>query len=473
MSQSGGRGREAEGAGVGPGAAAEGAGARAGAGVGSGAGAGAGTMRRSAVLAFAVFGGIAAWVIHLGASYALVPVVCASGRGTLLHLMTAAMALLAAGATWTGWRARRGFAETEAPPEPGGPVLLFLARFGFLLSAFFLLLILVGGLPAFLHGGSVCPGPIPDDPIIRRGPAESPVWAASLLLIHGAWPLPAELWTAWSWDPWVGGAVLSLSALYLAGVTRLWRQAGIGRGIPKWRVAAYLGGIAALVLAVLSPIHALGGALFSVHMVQHMLLMVVAAPLLVLGSPMVGTVWGMPKRVRGWIAAIWNGVRPLRVGARALRHPLMILVLHVGALWLWHVPDLYQAALESDALHRLEHASFFLTALLFWGALVEVGRGGRWPGYGAGVLYVFGTALQSGALGALLLFSPSPWYPAHAEGTAAWGFDLLVDQQVAGAIMWIPAGLAYVLAAVVLFLAWMRESEAGEVEVREEGAGVG
>jgi putative membrane protein len=409
-------------------------------------------------LAFSILGGMLAWVLHLGGSYALVPVVCATEREALLHGMTGAMALVAAGAAWAGWRTRSRLSTFEDSSDPHLPVFRFLALSGLVLSAFFFMLILFEGLPALLQGDACGPVPTLDSPIIHLEPEGPPSWALLLLVVHGNWPLPGEHWGAWSWDPWIGGVMLVLTALYLSGVTRLWRRAGRGRGIARWRVASYLAGMAALVLALNSPVHAVGGALFSVHMVQHMLLMVVAAPLLVLGLPLVGYLWGLPQPAREQLSGAWSKLGPARAGWGMIAHPLVILVLHVGALWVWHVPALYQAALENQALHHLEHASFFFTAILFWWALAETGRRGRWPGYGAGVLYVFATTLQSGALGALLLFASSPWYPDHAEGTAAWGVDLLVDQQVAGAIMWIPAGIVYAFAAVLLFLAWLRES---------------
>ncbi len=108
-------------------------------------------------------------------------------------------------------------------------------------------------------------------------------------------------------------------------------------------------------------------------------------------------------------------------------------------------------------MHTLQHASFLGTGLLFWWALFH-GREGR-MGYGAAVFYLFATAMHSGALGALLTFAPSPWYPAYDGATAAWGLTPLEDQQLAGLIMWIPAGLSYLVAGLALVAAWMRESE--------------
>lgn len=284
---------------------------------------------------------------------------------------------------------------------------------------------------------------------------------------HVGWAGPAEVWTAWTWAPFVITAMVLLMGLYLMGVRRLWRHAGRGRGIAGRRVAAYLSGIAALAIALLSPVAAVGEALFSVHMFQHVLLMVAAPPLIVLGRPGLAAAWALPENGRRAVRRHWPRAPWFRAAWRGLTHPVTVFALHVGALWAWHIPALYEAALENRTWHHVEHASFFFTALLFWWALARIwgvehrtGRGrGRWPGYGAGALYVFATALQSGALGALLVFSPRVLYPAHAEGTAAWGADLLVDQQLAGAIMWIPPGIVYATAILLLFLAWLREAE--------------
>ena len=417
-------------------------------------------------LAFAVFGGMAAWVLHLGVSYALVPLVCETGHTFLFHVLTGGTGLTAAGATAAGariWRTTRGgdCASDDRVPR-------FLALAGMLLSAYFLFLILAEGLPVIAQGTPCDFVPTLDRPIIRSVPENGPTLASIVLVgaipwgqmaTHDRWTGPDEIWSAWTLNPWILATLVALTTVYLAGIRELRRRAGRGKAVRPWRVIAYLGGIAALFVALVSPVHAAAESLFSMHMVQHMLLMVVAAPLLVLGRPVLGYLWGLPAPWRRTLGRSWARSRWIRGAWQTIAHPVPILVLHVGVLWAWHLPGPYQLALLNTAAHHLEHASFFLTALLFWWALSQAGRGGQWHGYGAGILYVFATALQSGALGALLLFAPEPWYSAHAEGTAAWGRDLLTDQQVAGAIMWIPAGLVYAGAGIVLLLAWLRQAD--------------
>jgi putative membrane protein len=136
--------------------------------------------------------------------------------------------------------------------------------------------------------------------------------------------------------------------------------------------------------------------------------------------------------------------------------PLTAWALHGLALWAWHLPALYQQTLRSDFVHALQHLSFLLTALLFWWALIY-GAQGR-TAYGASVLYVFATAMHSGLLGVLLTVTTSVWYPIYASRTAAWGLTTLEDQQLAGLIMWVPAGIIYLAAGLLLFRAWLGES---------------
>ncbi len=268
---------------------------------------------------------------------------------------------------------------------------------------------------------------------------------------------PGEFWSAWNWDPWILLLLGIAVTTYLTGVRRLWRRAGRGRGIPRWRAGAYLLGVWTLYAALVSPLHALGHSLFSLHMLQHMLLMVVAAPLLVLGHPGTAFVWAFSTRWRLRLGMLLRAP-PLSTGWKFVAHPASVLLLHVGALWVWHLPALYEAALSHHWVHTIEHASFLLTAILFWWVLASHDGYRRWSGYGAAILYVFATALQSGALGALITFAPRRWYVGHEVGATLWGTDALADQQLAGVLMWVPAGLVYAAAASALLVLLLRST---------------
>ncbi len=236
---------------------------------------------------------------------------------------------------------------------------------------------------------------------------------APLLLLPGAaWAHAGEAhWSAW--DIATGISLALAASLYFNAAAALaWRH-----------IAAFTAGWLALVVAVLSPLEAEVPASFSLHMIQHELLMIVAPPLLILGRPYAALAATLPP------AALRIAAAPLRVP------PLAALLLHAAALWVWHVPRLFDAALESDAVHAALHASFFFTALLFWWAVFRRLR------TGIAVLYILVTMIHAGALAALLTFAPAPLYALTALG----------EQQLGGLIMWVPAGYAMLAAGLLAF----------------------
>ena len=269
-----------------------------------------------------------------------------------------------------------------------------------------------------------------------------------LLLLHaadGAIATPSDIWSHWGGD---GGTLISivlLAALYGLGLSRLWRSAGRGHGVSVMQVAAFYASILTLLVALCSPIDAVADVLFSAHMLQHVLLITVAAPLAVLGAPLLPLLWALPRAFRVPAARRWNAVGMRSVGASITR-PLPAWGLHTLALWAWHLPGPYSAALSNDWLHALEHMSFFLTAMLMWWTAFRPLRGHG--GIGGSLVVLAGTLAQSGALGAILTFSGTPWYTAQSLGAAAWHLTPLEDQQLAGLVMWIPAGFVY-LAAIL------------------------
>jgi putative membrane protein len=278
-----------------------------------------------------------------------------------------------------------------------------------------------------------------------------------LAFFHGGKPHhPRDLLTTWGLEPFVLLSLALSAWAYWRGVRRLWREAETGRGIRRWEAWAYAGGWFALFVALVSPLHPLGRVLFSAHMTQHEVLMLVAAPLVVLGRPLIPFLWAMPlewaRTVGAWGRAAW-----LQKVWRALTNPLAAWAIHAVALWVWHVPALFQATIDHELVHTAQHLSFFLSALLFWWAIIHGRRGLK--GYGAAVLYLFTTSVHSGALGALITFASSVWYPAYLKTTESWGLTPLEDQQLGGLIMWVPAGLVYLVAGLALFAGWLRESE--------------
>jgi cytochrome c oxidase assembly factor CtaG/cytochrome c2 len=278
-----------------------------------------------------------------------------------------------------------------------------------------------------------------------------------MTMLHVDGVTPERLWSAWSWEP---GVVLPLAisaAVYLLGARALWRSAGTGRGVRPLQTAAFASGWLVLALALVSPLHRLGEALFTAHMVQHELLMALAAPLLVLGPPLVPFVWAIPRTWRRTVGT-WTSTHPVQAGWGALTHPVVAWCLHAVAIWLWHLPSLYQASVEHESVHAWQHASFLGTALLFWWTTLRP-RNGR-LGTPVAVIALFTTALHTSLLGALLAFSGRVWYPIYETSTGPWGLTPLQDQQLAGFVMWIPAGLVYAAAALGLLAGWLSEPRA-------------
>jgi len=252
---------------------------------------------------------------------------------------------------------------------------------------------------------------------------------------------------------WLWPLLVVCAGLYTVGVARLWQASGTARGIAIWRVGAFGAGWLALATALADPLDALSQVSFAAHMAQHEILMLVAAPLLVLGKPLAAFVWALPRATQRRTAA-----RPFR-GAwwhswwQWLVHPPVAWTLHALALWTWHAPAWFEAGLEHDAVHDLQHASFLASALLFWWALAR-----RRPD-GVAVLYVLTTLLHTGFLGALLTFAPHPWYPTYTAAINPWGLTVLADQQLGGLIMWVPAGAIFMLAGLLLLAKWIRTLE--------------
>jgi putative membrane protein len=281
---------------------------------------------------------------------------------------------------------------------------------------------------------------------------------AAMLLSNrlGAHALAAEAVHRWSWEPVTIALLLVPAALYAAGTRAVWRRAGVDRGVRRWQAVSFGAGLLSLAVALLSPVVWLSTVLFSVHMTQHEILMLVSAPLLVFGHPLFAMLWALPAHTR----AAWGRWSQSAVVARTWRSltgPFTVFILHALAIWIWHAPPLYQAALDSDAVHALEHLSFVLTAALFWWAMIH-GRYGR-MGYGVAVLYIFLTAIHSSVLGALMTIAPHVLYPEYAQAGAAWHVDAIADQQLAGLLMWVPSGLVFIVFGLALFAAWLGESD--------------
>jgi len=260
----------------------------------------------------------------------------------------------------------------------------------------------------------------------------------------------------WSFEPWVIFCLLLSIVWYGAGIARLWRKAGNSRKALIHQAALFVLGWLTLVIALVSPVDPLGVQLFSAHMVQHELMMIVAAPLMVKSRPFGVWMWALPEQ---WRSRVVAGVRwpAIAVPWNVLTNALVAWIVHALALWAWHVPVFFNQAVTDNTIHTWQHASFLITALFFWWAVFR--DGATRTGCGTAILYLFTTMLHTSALGALLTFSATPWYSAYLPSTAALGWDPLVDQQLGGLIMWIPGGLVYLGTALALGASWLQSDQ--------------
>jgi cytochrome c oxidase assembly factor CtaG len=266
------------------------------------------------------------------------------------------------------------------------------------------------------------------------------------IVAHLAPPIvPAELWRSWNWDPVVWLTLLGLLVLH----TRGWRHGRRHRG-RRW---AFVAAIVTIGVALLSPLDALSSTLASAHMVQHLLLTIVVAPLLVISRPTVTLLRGLPHCARRDLVRL-RRVRRVRAADVVRPYQITCAAVFAVALWAWHASSPYELALRNDLVHRLEHLTFLVTAVCSWAAIALVTRH-RHGAVGTSVLVLFGLSLQGSILGALLTFATQPWYPSYEARTGPWGLTPLEDQQLAGVIMWVPAGVVYLGAALGLMTVWI------------------
>ncbi|HLX30508.1 MAG TPA: cytochrome c oxidase assembly protein [Casimicrobiaceae bacterium] len=255
-------------------------------------------------------------------------------------------------------------------------------------------------------------------------------------------------------DPWVTLALALAALWYGLGLRRL-GEAKARRAFGVARSCAFVAGIGAMVVALLSPLDAWAERSFAAHMVQHLLLMLIAPPLLVFGRPALAWLSAFPPPVRKRVGRAWSA---LHAGAafRLLTGPLAVYAMASATLWFWHLPLPYDAALGNEAIHVVEHLCLFATALAFWSLVLEP-YGSRRMSYGATLLFVATFGVQNGLLGALLTFAARPFYQAYAN---AEGFaSALLDQQLAGLIMWIPASIVHLTTVSALLIAWLANAE--------------
>jgi cytochrome c oxidase assembly factor CtaG len=261
-------------------------------------------------------------------------------------------------------------------------------------------------------------------------------------------PVLREALHSWDFDHAVVWMLPVFFTVYARGFRRL--HLLTPRHYPWWRLVSFGGGLTVVLLAIASPLDALGELLLHLHMTQHMLLMMVAPPLIWLGQPVVPTLRGLPSRwVKVGFAWVLRRRWVLHVG-RTVTHPAFCWITFMAAFTAWHVPQLYELGLHSEGWHDVQHACFFTGALLFWWPVIRVWPGpGVWPRW-AMIPYLIGADLINSALSAVLSFSGHVLYSSYESVPRVSGLSALDDQALAGVLMWVPGSIAFLLPAVLL-----------------------
>jgi len=263
---------------------------------------------------------------------------------------------------------------------------------------------------------------------------------------------PNAIWSQWNFDPWETFPALIALGLYGVGLY----ATGI-RAISRARAASFVTGVFLALGVNVSPIHSAAEGMFSVHMIQHQVLMLVAAPLIVAGRPALVMALALPHRWRQWG---WGFARakPVATALRVLKNPLAILLVFAGVLWLWHLPGPYEEAVRNNGVHALEHIAFLGISLGFWAGVMRAGPRRR-IGYLPAILLVIGTLMLTGWLAAVLTFGGLV-YPLYSARAALLGMNASRDAALAGTLMWVPSTLIYFGAFAGLFTRWFRELDA-------------
>jgi putative membrane protein len=263
-----------------------------------------------------------------------------------------------------------------------------------------------------------------------------------------------ESFNPWLVDPFAVILLLLIGWIYWRGGKRRERGESGSHDVFRRRQRYFWLGWLALAAVLASPLDPMGEVLFSAHMIQHEIIMLIAAPLLVLSRPSSMLLRGMSLFLARGIGTLTRGGSRFKVW-QWLVSPPVAWSIHTVGLWGWHLPDLFNASLQNTAVHALQHVSFLWIALLFWFAFLRPYQ----PSSSAGVLYFFTTAIHASLLGALMTFSPEVWYAPYLTTAPQWGLSALEDQQLGGLIMWIPTGVVFVAAGLFSLARTMRASD--------------
>jgi cytochrome c oxidase assembly factor CtaG len=257
-----------------------------------------------------------------------------------------------------------------------------------------------------------------------------------------------DFWlTQWNWEPSILIGTALITGLYLYALGRLRKRHYPNEQIKIGQTISFILGMLIMFLALVSPLDELGDSyLFSAHMVQHLCLTIIGPPLLLLGTP-------------EWLVKpVLNNKVVFNI-AKVLTYPAVAFVLYNVDFWLWHAPPLYNATLENQNIHILEHLTFIVFGILYWWPIFSPSKDLPRLTFGGQILYLFLSGMPSVLLGAGLTFSP-PLYAPYIAAPRIWGISAATDQQLGGLIMWVPVSIFYIIIMSILFIRWMLQQEA-------------
>ena len=268
-------------------------------------------------------------------------------------------------------------------------------------------------------------------------------------------PTTRAILSSWNWRLSVIIVLALAGTFYTRGWWLLRQRQRRGRLATRWRLASYLVGLLIVGLALLSPIDVLASQLFLMHMIQHLLLIMIAPPLLLITNPMPFVLWGLPRKWRllvgGGIGRLLHRHSPVRRNLRVATSPGIIWLAWVIMVFGWHDPNLYNAALQYEWVHDVEHLTFFAAGMLFWWHVTGAGpRIHKQASLLGRIAFVISAIPPNMLTGVVLAFAPEPIYTFYTAVPRLWGISVMDDQRLGGAIMWIPGSMMYIIAALVL-----------------------
>jgi len=224
-----------------------------------------------------------------------------------------------------------------------------------------------------------------------------------------------------------------------------------------WRLISYLSGLVLIGVTLMSPLDLFGGQFFFVHMIQHLMLVMVIPPLLLIANPFPFFLWGLPLAIRPPVARLFNPESTFRHVLRSITQPGLVWLIFIAVFLGWHDPNLYNAALQNDWVHDLEHITFFGTAMLFWWHVMRVGPRIH-PRFtrGARIAYLLVTVPVNMLTGVFIAFSTEPIYTYYTSVPRIGGMTVMQDQMAGGLIMWIPGSMMYIFGALIIISKWVQ-----------------